>query len=235
MHKLEALYTIKQKPILQRREQIVSGASEPTENEENYASDNEENTKMPKSVEHHMKKALINRTIGVKLTDSTKGIPEFWLTIFRNVSIMNHMIKKHDFPVLAKLRNVRIEYFNEKSDIGFEVIFDFGENDYFEEKELRKKFNLRIGLDMEDPMSYEGPEIISCSSFHIHWKKDRNITVKPRKVKRGNKRFVNKLVKTDSFFNYFGSARSSSQDDSDENERICDFEVSFLTILSNHT
>ena len=40
--------------------------------------------------------------------------------------------------------------------------FEFGQNDYFENEVLTKTYNLQNKIDEEDPLGYEGPEIISC-------------------------------------------------------------------------
>merc|ERR1711994_1038570 len=57
-----------------------------------------------------------------------------------------------------------------------------------------------------DPFSFDGPEIFRCKGCPIHWKPNKNLTVKTVKKKqkhksKGNVRTITKQVKNDSFFN----------------------------------
>lgn len=45
-----------------------------------------------------------------QVPEDAKGIPCFWLTIFRNTEILSEMIQEHDEPVLKKLRDIQIKY-----------------------------------------------------------------------------------------------------------------------------
>ena len=38
------------------------------------------------------------------------GIPEFWLTIFKNVDMLQEMVQEHDEPVLAALTDVKVTF-----------------------------------------------------------------------------------------------------------------------------
>ena len=67
--------------------------------------------------------------------------------------------------------------------------FEFGQNDYFENEVLTKTYNLQNKIDEEDPLGYEGPEIISCKGCQIKWKKGMNVTekiVKKRQTHKGS-------------------------------------------------
>ena len=39
-----------------------------------------------------------------------KGIPEFWLTTFKNVEMVQEMILEHDEPILEKLTDVTVSF-----------------------------------------------------------------------------------------------------------------------------
>jgi len=39
-----------------------------------------------------------------------KGIPDFWLTIFKNTDMLSEMVQDHDEPVLKKLKDIQIKY-----------------------------------------------------------------------------------------------------------------------------
>ena len=65
--------------------------------------------------------------------------------------------------------------------------FEFGQNDYFENEVLTKTYNLQNKIDEEDPLGYEGPEIISCKGCQIKWKKGMNVTEKIVKKRQKHK------------------------------------------------
>ena len=50
-----------------------------------------------------------------KTPEDAKGIPNFWLTIFRNTELLSEMVQEHDEPVLKKLTDIKIVYDNEVS------------------------------------------------------------------------------------------------------------------------
>lgn len=39
---------------------------------------------------------------------NVKGIPEFWLTIFKNVGMLAEMVQEHDEPILKHLYDVKV-------------------------------------------------------------------------------------------------------------------------------
>lgn len=41
-------------------------------------------------------------------TDNIKGIPDFWLTILRNTSLISEMIQPHDEPILSHLTDIKV-------------------------------------------------------------------------------------------------------------------------------
>ena len=45
---------------------------------------------------------------------------------------------------------------------GFSLEFIFEANEYFSNTLLTKEYEMRTEPDVEDPFSYEGPEIIKC-------------------------------------------------------------------------
>lgn len=45
---------------------------------------------------------------------------------------------------------------------GFTLEFHFAENEYFSNKMLTKSYEMRSEPDEEDPLSFEGPEIVAC-------------------------------------------------------------------------
>ena len=40
----------------------------------------------------------------------TKGVPEFWLTIFKNVDMLQEMVQEADEPLLHKLTDITVTF-----------------------------------------------------------------------------------------------------------------------------
>merc|ERR1712088_372581 len=104
-------------------------------------------------------------------------------------------IQDHDEPALAALNDVKATFSDGKGDspMGFKLHFLFGPNDYFTDTELIKEYEMKCTPSEDDPFSFDGPEIFKCKGCPIHWKPNKNLTVKT----------VTKQVKNDSFFNFF--------------------------------
>lgn len=137
---------------------------------------------------------------------NVKGIPDFWYTIFRNVSMLSEMMQEHDEPIVKALQDIKVQMHEDP--IGFTLEFHFGPNEYFTNKVLTKEYSMKCKPDDENPLEFEGPEIYSCKGCDINWNKGKNVTVKTIKKKqkhksRGSVRTVTKSVQADSFFNFF--------------------------------
>lgn len=168
------------------------------------------------------------------LSDSRKtflGIPDFWLTIFRNADLLSDMIQPHDEPLLKQLTDIKIKY---DEDLSYTLEFYFAPNDYFTDTVLSKKYFLRCKIDGDEPFSFEGPEIYKCTGCNINWKPGKNITVKTIKKKqkhkaRGAVRTVTKQVPNDSFFNFFNPPDvpedETKLDEESQNILATDFEI----------
>ena len=50
-----------------------------------------------------------------------KGVPEFWLTIFKNVDMLQEMVQEGDEPVLKKLQDITVT-FSEKPMVSFKKV-----------------------------------------------------------------------------------------------------------------
>jgi nucleosome assembly protein 1-like 1 len=200
VHKLECKYAELYKPHFEFRSKVAKGDYEPTDAECEWPSDDEE--------EDLAEEVKLDGDKKKEEDDGkdTKGIPEFWLTTFKNVEMLQEMIMEHDEPILQKLTDVSVT-FSEKP-MGFTIHFFFAANDYFTNTELTKEYEMKCKPDEEDPFGFEGPEIFKCKGCTINWKSGKNVTVKTVKKKqkhksKGNVRTVTKTVKNDSFFNFF--------------------------------
>ena len=145
--------------------------------------------------------------------DSTTGIPKFWYHVLKNANdeVLMSMIETHDEAVLESLVDITLEL-KSPENTGFTLKFHFAENEWFSNPVLTKEYELRPGHDPESPLEYDGPEIFRCKGCPIHWKPNKNLTVKTVKKKqkhksKGNVRTVTKTVKNDSFFNFFDPVR----------------------------
>merc|ERR1712135_203631 len=128
--------------------------------------------------------------------------------IFRQVDTLSEMLQEHDEPIIKHLEDVKVRYTQPGDPMGFELEFFFSENDFFSNKTLTKTYNMRAEPDDQDPLSFEGPEIVKCTGCKIDWKKGKDVTVKVIKKRQKHKskatvRTIEKKVKADSFFNFF--------------------------------
>ena len=128
-----------------------------------------------------------------RLTSVVEGIPDFWLTIFRNVDQLSEMMGPDDEPILRCLTDIAFVY--QAEPIGFDLVFSFKENEFFEDNVLVKKYLMSGDPDAHDPFLYDGLRINKCVGCTIHWKAGKNVTVK---TSRGNGMKYNQ-----SFFNFF--------------------------------
>jgi len=161
------------------------------------------------------------------------GVPEFWLTTFKNVDIIAEMIQEHDEPILKHLTDVEVKV--SKEPMLFTFIFHFSPNEYFTNATLTKEYILKCEPDPKEPFEFDGPEIVDCKGCKIDWKPSKNVTVKLIKKKQKHKqkgatRFVTKEVKNDSFFNFFDPAvipEGGEEELDDETRELmnADFEI----------
>ncbi|KAL0189035.1 hypothetical protein M9458_016134, partial [Cirrhinus mrigala] len=72
------------------RRNIVSGEVEPTDEECEWQSDHEDEAALAEDLK---KKAAIEEKTEDANEEKPKGIPEFWLTIFRSVDMLSDMLQ----------------------------------------------------------------------------------------------------------------------------------------------
>uniref|UniRef100_A0A673TUC7 Nucleosome assembly protein 1 like 1 n=1 Tax=Suricata suricatta TaxID=37032 RepID=A0A673TUC7_SURSU len=165
--------------------------------------------------------------------EDPKGIPEFWLTVFKNVDLLSDMVQEHDEPILKHLKDIKVKFSDAGQPMSFVLEFHFEANEYFTNEVLTKTYRMRSEPDDSDPFSFDGPEIMGCTGCQIDWKKGKNVTLKTIKKKqkhkgRGTVRTVTKTVSNDSFFNFFAPPEvpeSGDLDDDAEAILAADFEI----------
>ncbi|XP_048829475.1 nucleosome assembly protein 1-like 4a isoform X2 [Brienomyrus brachyistius] len=243
VHELERKYAALYQPHFDKRYNIVTGALEPTDEECEWHSDREDEEAL---ADDQSKMATVEAaqqqeeapteeapTEEGPTEEDPKGIPEFWLTIFRNVDMLSDMLQEHDEPILRHLQDIKVRFSDPDQPMSFTLEFHFEPNSFFKNEVLTKVYKMKSEPDPEDPFSFEGPEIVDCEGCEIYWHKGKDVTVKTIKKKqkhkgRGTVRTITKQVPSDSFFNFFNPIKVSSDGEMDEDSELIlatDFEI----------
>lgn len=233
LHQLECKYETLYNPFYVKRYKIVSAEVEPDDNECQWPSEDEGDS----LEDDFKKKASIDKSPDSECEEmeeevDMKGVPEFWLRIFKNVEILADLIEENDEPILKHLLDIRVRLLNYGAP-GFVLEFVFEPNEYFTNTLLTKEYTMNLGPDPEDVLSYEGPEIVRCKGCSIDWKDGRNVTVKrvqktQRRKGQDARRTVVKTVRTHSFFNFFSPPQVQEGevlDDETEDILSADYEI----------
>lgn len=151
-------------------------------------------------------------------SSSCKGIPKFWLKVLLHASPTREMVTDKDQDILKHLKDVRVALNSDDSEMGFTLNFYFSENEYFNENILSKHYFFDNKPPSEDPLHYDGPQIVRTRGTPITWKPGKNVTIKiMKKVKkhknRKETRTFTKTVKQDSFFNFFDPPHETLTDE----------------------
>ncbi|XP_025956088.2 nucleosome assembly protein 1-like 1 isoform X2 [Dromaius novaehollandiae] len=227
VHELERKYAALYQPLFDKRSEIINAIYEPTEEECEWKADVEE------EISEMKEKAKLEEEKKDEEKEDPKGIPEFWLTVFKNVDLLSDMVQEHDEPILKHLKDIKVKFSEAGQPMSFTLEFHFEPNDYFTNEVLTKTYRMRSEPDDSDPFSFDGPEIMGCTGCQIDWKKGKNVTLKTIKKKqkhkgRGTVRTVTKTVSNDSFFNFFSPPEvpeSGDLDDDAEAILAADFEI----------
>ena len=169
---LEKKYFAKFTPLYEKRSAIVNGKSEPSDAEVKAGEKPED--------EEDSKGATI-KTEPQEDEDNTPmiGIPEFWLSAMKNEPSLAGMITEEDEAVLKNLVDVRMEYLDKP---GFRLIFEFSDNEYFTNGEVRKSYFYQEETGYGGDFVYDHAE-----GEKIDWKADKDLTVRIETKKQRNK------------------------------------------------
>ena len=217
LHQLEAKFAEKFAPMDERRANIASGDIEPTDSECEWKSE-DESTEEPEGPEA----GGDTKSPNAINTPDVKGVPAFWLTVLKHAGEVSELIQDHDEPILSHLTDIKLKLSGSGEPIGYVLEFYFSPNEYFSNKMLTKKYNMKMEPDDGDIL-FEGPEIASSEGCEIDWKTGKNVTVKTIKKKQKHKksgvqRTVTKQVQNDSFFNFFSPPSAEEQNDPSSEE-----------------
>ncbi|XP_068154618.1 nucleosome assembly protein 1-like 1-A [Drosophila tropicalis] len=227
VYELEKRFYVQSSALFDARRDIVDGVVEPPVIERYWHEENDEVLEEIKATEefHHLVQHL------PQIPENVRGIPRFWLTVFRNVPLISDLVQEHDEPLLSYLQDVRISY----SPDSYTINFVFQPNEYLHMSSLMltKKYYLRHEADKEYPFLFEGPEIVRCEGCNIHWRDGSNLTLQTVEHKRSRKRSrcVPKVMPRESFFRFFSPPQALDLSLADEKTKLVlgnDFEVGYL-------
>ncbi|TKC39850.1 hypothetical protein EI555_008151, partial [Monodon monoceros] len=72
----------------------------------------------------------------------SKGIPEFWLTIFKNVDLLSDMFQEHDKHILKHLKDMKVKSLDADWPMSFVLEFHFEPSEYFTSELLTKTHSI---------------------------------------------------------------------------------------------
>eukprot|EP00063_Salmo_salar_P004490 XP_013979325.1 PREDICTED: nucleosome assembly protein 1-like 4 isoform X2 [Salmo salar] len=231
VHELERKYAGLYQPLFDKRRDVVTATVEPTDEDCEWHNDREEEEELAEELKK--KAAVEEKKEDAAPEEDPKGIPEFWLTIFKSVDMLSDMLQEHDEPILKHLQDIQVKFSEPGQPMSFTLEFHFEPNGFFNNAVLSKVYKMKSEPDDDEPFSFEGPEIIDCEGCQIDWHKGKDVTVKTIKKKqkhkgRGTVRTVTKQVPNDSFFNFFNPIKVSPDGDPDEDAEFTlatDFEI----------
>lgn len=210
---LEKKYLELYRPLYVKRNEVITGRYEPTDEEVALGEKVDEDEKADNDEDEEKKDKADDK--GQDAGGDIKGIPEFWLTLLKNHPHLSETITENDEQVLKHLVDIRMSYLDQP---GFKLDFVFDNNDFFSNATLTKTYYYQDHAYAGD-FVYDHAE--GCS---IDWKdgKDLTVTVESRKQrhKGTNKtRVVKRTVPADSFFNFFTPPAFPNEDEElDEEE-----------------
>ncbi|KAJ2520364.1 histone chaperone [Coemansia sp. RSA 2049] len=214
IYELEKKYSQQYAPLYERRNAIVQGAAEPTEQEKAAAAE-------IAAKEKEEADAADGEASGIKEEDEDEdedaeaatGIPEFWLTALKNHPSLAELITERDEEALKFLRDIRLVYLDETP--GFRLEFSFGANPFFSNETLTKTY------------VYDQDELAGALEFshaqgsEIDWKAENDLSVTVETKKQRHKttnrtRVVKKTVPAQTFFSFFATVEEPDSDDESE-------------------
>ncbi|KAI5208977.1 nucleosome assembly protein-like protein [Aureobasidium subglaciale] len=205
---LEKKFFAKYAPLYEKRAKIISGLTEPTEQEVEAGKEDEEDDDEDEEDDEADK--------ADESAADIKGIPEFWLSAMKNSSLAE-TITDRDEGALKFLTDIRMEYLERP---GFRLIFEFAENEFFTNKTITKTYYY------QEENGYGGDFIYDhAEGDKIDWQSGKDLTVRVESKKQRNKntkqtRIVKKTIPTPSFFDFFNPASPPTEEDEDVEDDI---------------
>ncbi|XP_066106232.1 nucleosome assembly protein 1-like 3 [Saccopteryx bilineata] len=138
--------------------------------------------------------------------EDPKGVPDYWLTVLKNVDKLGPMIQKYDEPILKFLSDVSLKFSKPGQPISYTFYFSFRPNPYFRNEVLTKTYIIKSMPDHNDPFFSWGWGIHDCKGCKIDWRRGRNVTVTTthsRTTATGEIEIQPRVVPNASFFHFF--------------------------------
>lgn len=196
VHDLEHKFQMKYDDLFKKREKIVNGSHQPTEDE----------CKRP-----GFEVQALPNIEPAEGQEKPSGIPNFWLTVFKNIQEFGSTIQPDDESVLSHLTDVRA-FSKPSPNLSFYLEFHFEPNEFFKNSVLSKTYLMKCAPDADDPFSFEGPEIYRSIGCEIFWNAGKNVIEKSTTTDS-----TKPFFKGESFFNFFNppeiEAESSENND----------------------
>ncbi|XP_014707547.1 nucleosome assembly protein 1-like 3 [Equus asinus] len=143
---------------------------------------------------------------GKPKNEDPKGIPDYWLTVLKNVDKLGPMIQKYDEPILKFLSDVSLKFSKPGQPISYTFEFCFLPNPYFRDEVLTKTYIIKSKPDHDDPFFSWGWQIQDCKGCKIDWRRGKDVTVTTTQghtAATGEIEMQPRVVSTASFFNFF--------------------------------
>ena len=202
---LEKKYNQLYAPVRERRAKIVTGEQEATEEDVKHGKlEDEEVTDDDEQ--------------GAEDDPSVTGIPEFWLTAFKNHPMLVEWIQEKDEEALKHLRDVRVDYLPDQDKPGFQLVFDFDHaNPCFTNSSLVKTYYYKLSENMGDLV------FDASTGTDIAWRDGKDLSVTTQTKRQRNKvtkaeRVITTTVPDDTFFNFFKPPKLPELDSDDEED-----------------
>jgi len=232
LHKLDLKYKALYDTTNEERRKIIMGEREASQAEGQWELGDSE----ADEINQRLKELQLNDK---REASGVSGIPNFWLTVLQNANMtaLGGMVQAIDEPVLKSLSDITCALSDDNT--SFTLSFHFVPNDFFTNSVLTKEYQVKTEIDDEDPLAFDGPDLVKAKGCKIEWKSGKNTTMKviKQKVKqkgkgKGGQKYVTKTEKRDSFFNFFSPPKvpEDPKEEIDDDVQVLlneDFDVGF--------
>ncbi|KAJ2701304.1 histone chaperone [Coemansia sp. IMI 203386] len=208
IYELEKKYSKLYAPLYERRSTIIAGKAEPTDEEKAEGAKIAEAEKEGESALSGIAEEKDDED--EEEQKAVDGIPDFWMTALRNHPQLGELITDRDEEAIKFLRDIRLEYLEDN--LGFKLVFEFAENQFFSNTELVKTYFYEQS-DVAGILEFK-----SAQGTEINWKPENDLSVTVETKKQRHKttnrtRVVKKTVPSKTFFSFFTTVEEPDEDD----------------------
>ncbi|KER25578.1 hypothetical protein T265_06981 [Opisthorchis viverrini] len=169
LSKLEQRFADQHQKLFAQRKAIVAGDYEPTSEETSWYGNEEEQADVQNSLTKLGNEGDAPAESGASSLAKTscRGIPGFWLTVLKHAPLICDAIQPADIPALKCLKDIRSVAIESNGQPGFQLEFEFEPNEYFSDTVLTKRYFVSYELKEEDPLTYDGPEVVASEGKYF--------------------------------------------------------------------